>query len=300
MLDNNAKSILKTLLYYDIFNYPLTLDEIANYVSDESILAKSIEELKIQNLLLYNSPYYGLNNMEENVKRRTIANEFAAAIMPKAIKSAKVMAKFPFVQGVCISGSLSKKYFDEKSDVDFFIITKPNRLWLCRTLLMLYKKVFLFNSRKYFCANYFVSEENLEIPDKNIFTAVEIATLLPVHNYELYKQFFNANNWIREYFPNSKEYSTEYIIDGNTLKSKKFTEYLLGSYLGELLDKLAFRVTIFYWKRKFKNFNEQEFDLHLRSRKNVSKHHPQGMQKKVIDLYSNKIADFEKKGIVIS
>ncbi len=91
----------------------------------------------------------------------------------------------------------------EDGDIDFFIITKADRLWICRTLLVLYKKVFLLNSRKYFCVNYFVDENNLKIKDKNMFTAIEVKHLLSVYNPELIGHFKEINNWTNEFIPGS-------------------------------------------------------------------------------------------------
>jgi predicted nucleotidyltransferase len=49
----------------------------------------------------------------------------------KHIKKAKAVAKFlswfPYIRGIAISGSLSKNFADENSDLDFFIITAANR-----------------------------------------------------------------------------------------------------------------------------------------------------------------------------
>ena len=84
-----------------------------------------------------------------------------AKVLVKAKAKARFISKFPFVAAVGVSGSLSKGYYDSDSDIDFFIITQHNRLWICRTLLMVYKKIFLLNSRKYFCPNYFISSEQL-------------------------------------------------------------------------------------------------------------------------------------------
>src|SRR5690606_3777846 len=100
-----------------------------------------------------------------------MANKFSDI----ARKKAKLISQFPFVRGVMASGSLSKGYADEKSDIDFFIITIPNRLWIARTLLVLYKRIFLLNSHKFFCVNYFVDEKHLGIEEKNLFTATELA-----------------------------------------------------------------------------------------------------------------------------
>jgi hypothetical protein len=76
---------------------------------------------------------------------------------------------------------LSKNFADERADIDYFVVTKANRLWIARTLMHLFKKLtFLVGKQHYFCMNYFVDEEALTIQEKNLFTAVEVATLIPV------------------------------------------------------------------------------------------------------------------------
>ena len=85
------------------------------------------------------------------LNRRIQGEQKAEEALKIARKQANFIAKFPYVQSVCVSGSLSKNYFDKKSDIDFFIITTPNRLWICRSLLVAWKKIFLMNS----FSNYF-------------------------------------------------------------------------------------------------------------------------------------------------
>jgi hypothetical protein len=62
-----------------------------------------------------------------------------------------------------------------------FITTAKNRLWIARTLMHGLKKLtFLFNKQHYFCMNYYVDEvQQLQIREKNIYTAIEVATLMP-------------------------------------------------------------------------------------------------------------------------
>ena len=85
---------------------------------------------------------------------------------------------------------------DNRGDVDYFIITKNNRLWLCRANC---EKIFLFNSRKFFCVNFFLGS-SLLIDENNIFTATEIFTLQPVFNKELYCKLIEINSWVEDYY----------------------------------------------------------------------------------------------------
>ncbi|HEY6951812.1 MAG TPA: hypothetical protein VI758_05360, partial [Bacteroidota bacterium] len=89
-----------------------------------------------------------------------------------------------------------------KSDIDFVIATAKNRVWIVRTLCTLLKKTILFNRKKFFCYNHIVSEDRLEVVDRNLYTAMEVVTLVPMINPALYKKFLNANTWTRAFLPN--------------------------------------------------------------------------------------------------
>ena len=141
-------NLIKVISYFSIFKYPLTADEIF-YFSDRKDKDTVMEELKMleeKGVIHESEGFYSELKSDELISRRLKGNREAELIMPKAWKISKFISKFPYVTSVCISGSLSKGYFEDKSDIDFFIITKKNRLWIARTLLILYKKIFLLNS----------------------------------------------------------------------------------------------------------------------------------------------------------
>jgi hypothetical protein len=289
-LTRNESAFVQCLLYFDVFQYPLTAKEVYRFCEspqpNESACEAALETLVKKKIIKKKYEYYFVNDSEHVVERRIIGNAMAQKILPKALRYGRFIAKFPFVETVCISGGLSKNYIDEHGDVDFFIITKPQRLWLCRSLLVGFKKIFLLNSRKYFCVNYFVDSNNLSIPDRNIFTATEIATLIPVSNQAGYIQFLTDNNWIATYFPNI---NIQHQINDRPIKQasiKPIGEWLFRGKLGDFTDKFLFRLTLKVWQKKFKHFSQDDFDLHMRSRKNVSKHHPGGFQEKVLNRLS--------------
>jgi hypothetical protein len=298
-LDHSESAVVQCLLYFDTFTYPLTLDEIYKFCTikfdSNYTLESTLDILLNKNLIKQKGPYYFVNDDESIIERRTKGNKMAQEVMPKAIKYGKFIAQFPFVETVFISGSLSKNYFDENGDVDFFIITKSQRLWLCRSLLVGFKKVFLLNSRKYFCVNYFVGNDSLSIPDKNIFTATEIASLIPVNNFNGYANFIEHNQWIYKNLPNFDLNTKINAPNLNKSGIKKLSEKLLGSSLGDFADKQLFKLTLSIWQKKFKHFNKSDFDLNMRSRKNVSKHHPSGFQQKVLNSWTLNKENFCKK-----
>ena len=286
---------LKTILYFSIFNYPLKLDEICNFSisRNKERIQKDLEDLVARNVIIKVDDFYLANHNLNQIEKRVKGNRMAVNALKKAKKRATFIAKFPFVEAVGVSGSLSKGYYDQNSDIDFFVITKPNKVWLCRTFLMLYKKIFLLNSRKFFCINYFVSSENLEIQEKNRFTATEIKTLIPFHGKQTFEEFYQQNEWVSEIFAEFKP-PLATVEDIQQPRLVKWAEYVFENKLGTFLDNSFKNITIYFWKIKFNEMPQEEFKVALKSTKNISKHHPLNFQKKVITALNEKYEEIRR------
>lgn len=286
---------LKTILYFSIFRYPLKMDEIHSYTNNRDLTDTSneLQSLVDQKILTQVDEFYVYGSDLDSVIKRLRGNMYAKKAMVKARERAAFISKFPFVESVGISGSLSKGYYDNESDIDFFVITKHNKLWVCRTLLMLYKKIFLLNSRKYFCVNYFISSEQLEIEEKNRFTATELKTLIPLQGKQAFEKFYFKNNWIKNYF-------SKFEINLNTvpeIRKPLFTkaiQLVFDNGFGNSIDYAFKSITLRKWKSKFSFLSEDDFKIALKSTKNVSKHHPSNFQKKVILSLNNKLEEVQR------
>lgn len=276
---------LKTIIYFSIFKYPLTKDEIFSFSSHKSLKVVEHElELLIAKKAIFNfGEFYSSSDNYNYVERRLRGNKMAKAVMPKALKRAKRIMSFPYIKSVSISGSLAKGYHDENCDVDYFIITKPGRLWLARTLLVLYKKVFLLNSNKYFCVNYFISSNRYEITEKNTFTAVELSTLIPTYGELIFREFVKANTWVDKILPNKKTNYQHVIAQYEKPFWSLCLEFVFNTGFGTYLDRIFKKITIKKWRSKFKYLAESDFEIAMKSTNDVSKHHPQNFQSKVIN-----------------
>ena len=290
MSPSNSKNInltlLKPLLYFSLFRHPLTEEEIFAFseMKSKDQVKEELDRLVNDQVIYYIDGFYLCENEKSHVKRRLTGNKMAKEIHDKANRVSRFISKFPYVEGVGISGSLSKGYYDEDGDIDFFIITSPNRLWIARTLLILYKKIFLLNSRKYFCVNYFISTNALEIDEKNRFTATELVTLLPMYGNGSFHEFYKKNKWVNNFLPNKTvAEGLEKLNPVNKPLFTKLVEKSLNNKLGDYLDSFFLRITYKKWKLKFKKFNQKQFNIALKSTKNVSKHHPLNFQRQVIE-----------------
>lgn len=301
-LSAHESAVIRALIYFDVFSYPLKAKEIAECVdfkdNEGEDTVQSIQTLVEKGFCQEHNGFLGFGDLEAKVSRRVAGNNRAEKRMEAALKRSRFIAKFPFIRGVMLSGSLSKGYMAEDSDIDFFIVTQPGRLWVARTLLIFYKKLFLFNSHKDFCVNYFIDTAHLEIEDKNIFTAMETSTLIPTINPGLYKEFWAANTWVGKYFPNSSGRLNGNCAQMPTPWHKRFGEWMLKGGMGKSLDTWCLRRTLKHWQKKFGNMSKEDFELAMRSREYVSKHHPSDFQSRVLSRIQEKRHEFEQENEV--
>jgi hypothetical protein len=293
------RSILRTLAYFDIFSYPLTADEIYHNLGDNHTnleevkgVLKNLSEIKF---IYQKDKFFLLRDNDSYIYRRKLGNNLAENSLKTAKRVSCLISRFPFIRGILLSGSISKGFMEKDSDIDYFIITHPNRVWFSKLMLMLFKKIFLFNSKKIFCVNYFVDSENLEIHEKNLFTATETVTLLPTFGKEFYEQFYEKNTWTKDYYPNFPKRTTEDIIEGRNGWFKSTIEKILSNNLGDKIDDFAMRLFEKFNKRKYKYYNPEEFKLAFKSSKKESKHHPKFFQKRVLEEYNKRIKLLEKQ-----
>ncbi|WP_317899334.1 hypothetical protein [Aurantibacillus circumpalustris] len=298
-LTQDQIEIIKAVLYFDVFKYPLTKDELfensAITISREQF-SKELLGLLNNNLLKQDGEFIlHLERTKNDLSKRLLGNEGAKKIMPIAVKYSRIIASFPFVEGVCLSGGLSKNYYDNESDIDFFIITKPNRLWICRTLLIIRYKLLPKKKRKFWCTNYFISSDSLFIPDNNPFSGTELAHLIPTVNYSAYNSLLEENNWYKRRFPNKQKHPGDLCQEAPQPFLKSFLEKILSGSLGTKLDDYFLKITLKHWQKKYPELAVEDFELQFRSRKNVCKRHTKGFQNKVLKLWREKQTEYETR-----
>jgi hypothetical protein len=294
-------SILKVLAYFSLFDYPVTKEEIQLFLDHSLCIPElSCALLKLINhqLIFQHGNFYSLNDSAASCERRIRGNVHAESLLAIAYNVSKTLFRFPFVRGVCISGSLSKKFADKNADIDFFIITKTGKLWVARTLMHLLKKIaFLTGKQHWYCMNYYIDEEALLIEEKNEFSAIEMMTLLPVCGNEAIPAFFKRNGWVNFYLPNYASKNLVPFVNIKDNKIKKYAEYLLNSPLGNWLDNYFMKITQHRWEKKenSKMVNKSGQRMGLRTSKHFCKPNPDFLQKKIVSRYHIKLEELEKK-----
>ena len=280
--------ILKVLLYFDVFRFPLSISEIYHFLPSNSITLSHVsaallspslrEKVKTKNGYFFLATATGPYDDERLEKEQR-----AARLMRIARLMAKIIRLFPYVRGVFLSGELSKGIASKKSDIDFFIVTQEGRLWIARTLLILFKKVFLLDRKRFFCVNHFVTEHHLQVEERNIYTATEVATLLPLENDTLFSHYMRANEWITQFFPNWK-------IDERLLHPDRerasvvsgFVEWIIPDHVAQRLDRWLMLKWQLIWQTRYSNLSDEERHRKFRCSEYISTAYGEDYQDRVV------------------
>ena len=288
------RNILATLAYFDMFDYPLTYNEILLFLACKCApgeLETAIHFLTTHQFIFKFGEFYSLKNDYGIIIRRNKGNNMAAAMIKKAQKVGEWLIKFPYVRGVGISGSLSKNFADENSDIDLFIITAPNRIWIARTIMHCFKKLtFLVNKQHYYCMNYYVDEAQMEIVEKNIYTAIEVATIIPLQGSTSFSGFYSANAWAKKYLPNKVD------NPGAAAAFKKpffksMLETLFNNVPGNGLESILMKITAKRWNKKtrMRKLNARGTVMSMQAGRHFAKPDPEKFQVRLIERYEQKI-----------
>lgn len=291
-------SVLRALLYYDIWSYPLSAKELFAFLPVNSM---SFEEFQ-RNLELLNGShpvrahegYFFVRGKTPAVVTQRLQRErHARRLWRIARLMAHVIRRFPFVRGIFVSGDLSKNATHRKSDIDFFILTEPDRLWISRTLLILFKKVFLLNRKKFFCLNYFATTNHLRLDEENVFLATEVAHLKPMYNNRLFFEYMEANSWIKKYFPNFdlKALGIQ-PMHGRQSLVQRLAEAPFGWFEAKHLDEYIRLRMERVWSKRYPEFDELTRQKIFRCTREESRTFVGNFEDKILALYEQKLKEF--------
>lgn len=232
------QSILATLSYFDIFEYPLTLFEVGkNLVDVEKIPSTPLYERgeiaatmvdiehvlngeKFKSIVGKNNGFYFLNRNNVNYLTRQKRYYLADKKFKRAKKIAWLLGKIPFIKMVAVCNSLGYSNVREDSDIDLFVVAAKNRVWAARFLSVILIKFLNLRPREgrvrdTICMSFFVDEDNLnlekfKIGEDDIYLTFWITQVFPIYDKGgIYERFFEENGWVKKVLPNAKKREVE-------------------------------------------------------------------------------------------
>jgi len=251
------QAALRAVAYADVFGYPLQATEVHRYLhgvaaSPDATSAALARCSTPGGSLSSRNGYYTLRGRESLVEVRRRRAALADQLWPAAVTYGHLIASFPFVRMVAVTGSLAWHNIDDSStldhppDIDYMIVTEPGRLWLCRWVIGALRHVLRLR-RVFICPNYIISTRALALADRNLFTAYELARMTPIAGLSMHRRLRRANPWVQAYLPNAGE--APRLTDGaarfrpgrrNAVAARltRLARQMLGSPLGAPFERL--------------------------------------------------------------
>lgn len=254
------QSIIKTLSFFKIFGQPLTFLELKNGLLTGYPLAGNdlwtvlAEEKEME----ADRGFFFLSTERSLIEHRLARDFWQKKKLIIAQKAARLLSGVPFIKLVAICNSLGFGSAEEKSDIDFFIITGKGRLWTVRFFCNLILR--LFNLRTYgskttdrICLSFFIDENNLSLEELVLKDAGNdvgdpyliywITQLIPLINREKgLERFWSANAWVKKHLANFnfEDLTLDYRqvgVNAGLEFCRKFKERIMFGWLGNWLEK---------------------------------------------------------------
>ncbi|MBU2591940.1 MAG: hypothetical protein ABH867_04620 [Patescibacteria group bacterium] len=281
------KAILKTLVYADLFDFPLTKKELWQRlvwdIGDSSIrrLRKSsgrkggfknnsgagvsrkefefcLNKLNKAGKIEGREGFYffaGRGGIVDLRKKRQSQSEKK---LEKAIAVSRFLKIIPSIRLAAVTGSVASENAKNKDDIDLFLIASAGLVWTTRFLVTLAVSLLgvrRFSNRKMvkdkICLNLFLDEGHLGVfkKEQDLFLAYEIYQLKVLwQRGKAYQKFLSANTWLKKFLPNA---FGEDIFGFKKDRSYRHFNWLIEAVglLRKGIDRI-FYLFQFWWMRK--------------------------------------------------
>jgi hypothetical protein len=283
-----AAAIVRTVAYADVFDYPLTAAEIWRYLDtlpaspDDVVAALGTDSFVTASLGVRDGFYHLLARPAIVETRRTRAAA-AAGQWPRAIGYGHALARLPFIRMVAVTGALAMDNVQQHTDIDFLVVTESGRLWLARAGAI--ALVRLAQRRgDVLCPNYVISDRALTFDERNLFTAHELAQMVPLSGQDVYERLRESNRWTSDFLPNASGPPRAWWAAGRRSRLQRAGELLGRSRLGGRFER---------WEmdRKLRKFHAASVHVpEARFSADVCKGHLQGHGARIVAAYADRLA----------
>ena len=262
-MDNNKKAVLKTLLYSDIFDFPLTYDELWRFlISDSSIdpfgksqilgrglrinakQSRSIdatifdnatEDLLQKKIIVRKESFYCLPKRESIIEKRKRQRSYVKKKLVIAKRVSTYLSLIPTISFIGVSGNVAAGNAQKDDDIDFFIVAIKHTIWTTRFFVLVILEILRRRRRRgqknvsdTICVNMIIDESSFKFSSDrhDLFTAHEIVQLRPLFTRSSIADMHLAvNTWVKKFMPNSID--TKILRYKDIKQGKEFRKFLL-------------------------------------------------------------------------
>lgn len=265
LLSPLERAVLIAVLYGDLFDHPLTGDELHRFLGhrcpDRGLLDLAIENLDGR-FLGRDQDFIFWRGREQTIDVRRRRQRLAAGRWTPARRFARWLGWVPFLRMVAVCGSQAMDNGDRDGDVDLFLITEPGRLWLVQSMTMVLRRVGRGLGID-ICPNYLLTVDALEVEERNLYTAREAAQAVPLWGESAYESFLAANRWIDDFLPQGfagvapegrqgTDVVRRFLEPTPRHRLTAMLESIFGGRLGDFVDRAVHRGLLLYYRLRLR------------------------------------------------
>ena len=236
--------VLSVVAYADLYDFPLTIDEIhfdlpSVSVSGDDLKSCLINPNGLEHVLENRNGMFFLKGRDYLVNLRDHKKQITQKLLGKHKYEIERICRLPWVRTVALTGSAAFDNARMGDDIDLFLIVKANRLWLVDLYNLLVIRIWrerILRKPKAICINYVVDESAIALKERDFFTAHQVVHMKLVYDEGAWELFTDSNRWAYEFFLSSRITDIQISKPPGLKKTMEFCFDILGAgFLNSLL-----------------------------------------------------------------
>jgi|SRR5690606_4035134 len=239
---------LVALAYFDLLRKPLNIRELRRFgwQADWEIgdLRKVLKQYRYE---VDGVELYGLSEIDSLQVRgnQERVNEYWRWLKSKLW----ILRLVPFVELVMLMNGMAHGVVGSDSDIDLFVVTKPNRTWLVRGWMLMLLTIFRARANANRKAmrlspEFFVSTRQMNVSkvgsSSKFLTSFWVSDFTPVVYTENFNLFWKANYWLSNNLPVAyRSPKKGWVVNDKKPIVIKLIESILKGSLGDRIEKKA-------------------------------------------------------------
>jgi hypothetical protein len=206
VMTRSELAIARTVVYADLFDYPLTLEQLHVSLIESAQTCRQILDIwassdALRSVVEYRDGFFFPAGRSALVAERARRETRSRAFLGRHRRLLRLVCALPFTRLVALSGSIAHDNLEEGGDLDLFIVTRGPRVWMVTVATLLLTK--LLGVRSVVCANFVMSDTRLALDQQDLFTANQVLHLKPLTGARVLGAFRAANPFVARLYPNS-------------------------------------------------------------------------------------------------
>lgn len=218
------RSIVETVVYFDLFDYPLTPTELQRYLwqapkaslGEVTQAAIALPQIEFSDGVFY---LRGRNAITQTRAERYLESERKFLLRRRYIW---LLSFLPGVRAIWIVNTLAYHNVRRSSDIDLLIVTAPGKIWSTRFFTTSLAKLLGLRPSEHhtqdtLCLSFYLTADQMDLSaltqhgQHERYEAYWLAETMPVYDPKhLLERCFAANPWLKRSLPNAAPMSLHY------------------------------------------------------------------------------------------